>query len=128
MTFEKQLWILAGGNGAGKSTFYRLFLAPHGLKLINADVLAKVLNPKTPEAMSYQAAQIISRLREALLEDSVSFCYETVFSHVSKIDFVARAKTLGYQVILVYIHLENSELNEAPFAFVLASAKRSKNG
>ena len=30
MTARKQLWVLAGGNGAGKSTFYRLQLEPHG--------------------------------------------------------------------------------------------------
>lgn len=27
----KQLWLLVGGNGAGKSTFYRLVLEPLGL-------------------------------------------------------------------------------------------------
>jgi predicted ABC-type ATPase len=28
MADSKQLWVLAGGNGAGKTTFYNLFLAP----------------------------------------------------------------------------------------------------
>jgi len=37
----------------------------------------------------------------------------TVFSHESKIDFIARAKALGYKIILVYIHLMESSLNEA---------------
>lgn len=27
----KQLWLLVGGNGAGKSTFYELVLEPLGL-------------------------------------------------------------------------------------------------
>jgi predicted ABC-type ATPase len=34
-----QLWILVGGNGAGKSTYYRLALEPLGLPFVNADVL-----------------------------------------------------------------------------------------
>ena len=33
----KQLWLLVGGNGAGKSTFYRLILEPLGLPFVNAD-------------------------------------------------------------------------------------------
>ena len=41
---------------------------------------------------------------------------ETVFSHPSNIDFVAQAKALGYQVILVFIHLELSPLNQARIA------------
>ena len=30
-----QLWLLVGGNGAGKNTFHRLFLAPYGLPFVN---------------------------------------------------------------------------------------------
>jgi len=37
----KQLWLLAGGNGAGKTTFYRLQLEPLGMPFVNADILAK---------------------------------------------------------------------------------------
>ena len=42
--------------------------------------------------------------------------FETVFSHPSKIDFLAQAKSLGYEVVLVYIHLTNDELNQARVA------------
>ena len=110
---SKQLWILAGGNGAGKSTFYRLFLAPRGIKLVNADFIARELDPLHPEQFSYQAAEIASRVMKDLFYEGVSFCYETVFSHESKIDFTARAKGQGYEIILVYIHLDSVELNEA---------------
>ena len=113
MSPSKQLWILAGGNGAGKSTFYRLFLAPRGIKLVNADLIARELDPRHPEQFSYQAAEIASRVMKDLLYEGVSFCYETVFSHESKIDFTARAKGQGYEIILVYIHLDSVELNEA---------------
>jgi hypothetical protein len=48
-----------------------------------------------------------------LISQGISFCFETVFSHDSKIDFLARAKANGYTIILVYIHLFDSRLNEA---------------
>lgn len=110
---RKQLWVLTGGNGAGKSTFYSLALAPMGVKLVNADVIAKIINPDHPERVSYEAAGIADKIREALLHQGACYCFETVFSHPSKIDFIATAKALGYEVILVYIHLETPELNEA---------------
>jgi len=113
MNVSKQLWILAGGNGAGKTTFYNEFLAPKGIKLVSADVIAKAINSENPENVSYEAASLDGQIREDLLRKGVSFCFETVFSHVTKIDFVAKAKTMGYEIILVYIHLETSELNEA---------------
>lgn len=109
----KQLWLLAGGNGSGKSTFYRLFLEQRGIKFINADMIAKTMGKDNPEDASYKAARMAERLRSSMLDHGLSFCFETVFSHVSKIDFVAKAKALGYEVILVYIHLDSPELNEA---------------
>ena len=113
MTVSKQLWVLAGGNGAGKTTFYNLFLAPKGIKLVNADIIAKAISPENPENVSYAAAIVAEQIREKLLQQDISFCFETVFSHVSKIDFVANARAQGYEIILVYIHLDTSELNEA---------------
>jgi hypothetical protein len=47
------------------------------------------------------------------LQEGRNFYFETVFSHPSKIDFVAHAKALGYQIILVFIHLEPTALNKA---------------
>lgn len=113
MAALKQLWILAGGNGAGKSTFYHLYLAKFGIKIINADFIAKDFNSDNPEELSYQAATLAAKIREDLISRGASFCFETVFSHESKIDFIAQAKAHGYKVILIFIHLSDSKLNEA---------------
>ncbi|MFT6218698.1 MAG: putative ABC-type ATPase [Cycloclasticus pugetii] len=110
---KKQLWLLAGGNGAGKSTFYRTRLEPLGMAFINADILAQQLYPNEAEQRSYEAAKIAENIRLELLKEGRSFCFETVFSHPSKIDFIAKAKALGYEIVLVYIHLETAALNQA---------------
>jgi predicted ABC-type ATPase len=112
----KQLWMLVGGNGAGKSTFYEQALKPLGMPFINADLIAKQIFPDAPEINSYQAAQLAETLRLDQLDKGKSFCFETVFSHPSKIDFIARAKALGYQIILVVIHVEPVALNQARIA------------
>ena len=113
MSEAKQLWLLAGGNGSGKSTFYRTRLKPLGLPFINADIIAKTQFPDDPETHSYDAAQLAEEMRNGLLQEGRSFCFETVFSHPSKIDFVSYARTLGYEIVLVFIHLSSTELNKA---------------
>ncbi len=113
MANQRQLWVLAGGNGAGKSTFYNLYLSKYGIKFVNADLIAKDLDSENPEGLSYHAATLAAKIREDLISQGVSFCFETVFSHESKIDFLAQAKANGYTIILVYIHLFDSSLNEA---------------
>lgn len=86
------------------------------MPFINADILAKELYPDSPEQHSYDAAQIATELRTRLLQEGRSFCFETVFSHPSKIDFVAQAKALGYEIVLVVIHVDSVQLNHARIA------------
>ena len=112
MIAKKQLWLLAGGNGSGKSTCYRMFIETRGIGFINADLIARDM-AEEPEHDSYKAARLAERLCHDLLSQGLTFCFETVFSHASKIDFIAKAKSLGYEVILIYIHLGNPDLNEA---------------
>ncbi len=107
----KSLWLLSGGNGAGKTTFFNLFLKPKGVAFVNADEIAKDIFPEDPQGNSYNAAQIATKMREDLLIQGRSFCFETVFSHHTKIDFVAKAKALGYWINLVFIHVSEPELN-----------------
>lgn len=113
VTDRPQLWMLVGGNGAGKTTFYYKFLQPHGIHFINADLIAKELSPDHPEAVSYEAAQIAEQIRLDLLREGISFCFETVFSHPSKLEFVQQARAMGYEVIMVFIHLDDVQLNIA---------------
>ena len=113
MSGEKQLWVLAGGNGAGKSTFYYQYLSKYGIKFVNADLIARTMDTDHPERLSYEAATLATEMRENMIAQGESFCFETVFSHESKIDFIAVAKAHGYTVILVYIHLTDPSLNEA---------------
>ncbi len=86
------------------------------MPFVNADIVAKLLYPHAPEARSYDAAILAEQIRLQLLQEGRSFCFETVFSHPSKIDFIAQAKTLGYEIILVFIHLNDVALNQARIA------------
>jgi predicted ABC-type ATPase len=76
MTDRPQLWMLVGGNGSGKTSFYLKFLQPHGIHFINADLIARDISPDNPEAVSYEAAQIAEQIRLDLLHQGISFCFE----------------------------------------------------
>ena len=60
---------------------------------------------------SYLAADIANFIRQEALENNISFTYETVMSHVSKIDFFQKALENNYKVYLYYIATEDPEIN-----------------
>ncbi|MCX5043498.1 zeta toxin family protein [Aldersonia sp. NBC_00410] len=98
----KRLDLVVGCNGAGKSTFVALTLAPllPGCAFVNADEIAKKRWPTDTAAHSYDAARIAAETRIRLIGSGRSFIAETVFSHPSKLELVAQAHEHGYTVAL----------------------------
>ncbi|MCX6544398.1 MAG: hypothetical protein NTV05_08280 [Acidobacteria bacterium] len=100
---------LAGPNGAGKSTFYHAHLAPTGLRLVNADVIAREMG------LSDQAAMHVTEaLRDSLVRVGESFVLETVFSDPvgDKLAFLQGAVGAGYTVVLCFIGIDGPETSE----------------
>lgn len=60
---------------------------------------------------SYLAADIAEFIRQQLLSNDISFTYETVMSHESKIAFLQQARDNGYRVYLYFIATEDPEIN-----------------
>jgi len=60
---------------------------------------------------SYLAADLAEFLRQLMLVNNLSFSYETVMSHASKIDFLQNAVNAGYRVYLYFIATEDPEIN-----------------
>lgn len=110
---KPELWAIVGGNGAGKTTFFKNFLEPQGIPFINADVIAKELYPENPEAASYDAAELAAKQREQAIKEHQNFCFETVFSHPSKIDLLGQAKAAGYEINLIVIYVAETNINKA---------------
>ena len=99
---------LASSNGAGKTTFYHAHLQQSGLRLINADILARELGLD-----AYGAAKMAGVLRQRLLEQRESFVFETVFSDPSgdKLEFLKDAKKAGYAVVVIFIGIDDAEIS-----------------
>lgn len=97
-----RLDLVVGSNGAGKSTFVELTLAPLLLAsvFVNADVIARERWPADAERHSYDAAEIAAGTRSALIRARRPFIAETVFSHPSKLDLIREARAADYYVAL----------------------------
>ena len=111
-TADRMLVVVAGSNGAGKSTFVDAFLRPIGLHVVNPDQIAKALAPDDPNIMAYHAAQAANTVRHDLVARGESFCMETVFSDPegAKLAFLRQAREQHYVVMLVFTGLDTGEL------------------
>jgi predicted ABC-type ATPase len=107
---EKTLVIIAGPNGSGKSTFRFLESSLHDLPFVNADDIAKKYGT-VGQVESLKAQQEAQEQIAGYLSRGESFCFETVFSHESKIQLIKNAKELGFSVILYVVNTGNSDLN-----------------
>ena len=114
---QKIAIIVAGGNGAGKSTFInnQLLEMYKGVNAtyINADDWQKQQfgqfdNKTTSQAK--EAQEWADNERKSHLAQGRSFITETVLSHPSKIDLIKEAKANGYEVDLYHISLDNADL------------------
>ncbi|WP_013627361.1 hypothetical protein [Rubinisphaera brasiliensis] len=62
---------------------------------------------------SYVAATLAGYLRREFLRRTISFTFETVMSHPSKVDFLATAQEQGFRTYLYYVATEDPLINIA---------------
>lgn len=106
------LYIIAGCNGAGKTTA-SMTLLPEMLgcdEFVNADGIAKGISPFRPEKVAFEAGRIMLHRIDELMAAKVDFAFETTLSTKSYRGKVLRAQEMGYKVILVFFWLPSPEL------------------
>jgi predicted ABC-type ATPase len=111
MTYKK-LYVIAGCNGAGKTTASFTIL-PEILdckEFINADEIARGISPFQPEKVSFEAGRIMLNRINELLYKNENFAFETTLSTKSFKGKIIEAKEKGFQVILLYFWLKSIQL------------------
>lgn len=105
----KILYIIAGCNGAGKTTasFNVLPQILDCKEFVNADEIAKGLSPFAPESVAIQAGKLMLQRIDKLLDEGVSFAIETTLATRSYQTLVKRAQERGYIVQLLFFWLES---------------------
>ena len=109
MSNKKHLYIIAGCNGAGKTTASFTIL-PEVLnckEFINADEIAKGLSPFQPESVAMQAGRIMLARMDELLQKGETFAFETTLATKSYKQKIEWAQANGYEVTLLFFWLRN---------------------
>ena len=108
----KNLYIVSGCNGAGKTTASYTVL-PEILEcreFVNADEIARGLSPFNAEGVAIEAGKLMLQRIEELLKEDVTFAIETTLATRSYVNLVKRAQRQGYRVNLLYFWLSSPEL------------------
>ena len=101
------LYLIAGCNGAGKTTFAKVFLPEEVkcLRFLNADEIARGLSPLKPSAGAVQAARLLLKQVDDCLRRRETFALESTLSGKTYIRLFQRALKLGYEIELHYLWL-----------------------
>lgn len=102
-----RLTIIAGANGSGKTTFALSYAQFSEVEFINADEIAKQLNPDDMDHEKFNAGKIFLRQIEELLNKRQDLILETTMSGKYLIKIIQKAKEAGYTIDIFYLYLED---------------------
>lgn len=109
---ERNLYIIAGCNGAGKTTASYTIL-PEVLgcyEFVNADEIARGLSPFNPENAAIEAGRIMLDRIDKFIKEGVDFAFETTLSTKTFAMKVKMAQANGYKVKLLFFWLNSPKL------------------
>ena len=112
MSNEKKLYIIAGCNGAGKTTASKRFLPDltDCIEFINADEIAFKLCPENVESVAFVSGRMMLDRISELLSSGETFAFETTLSTKSYKETINYAQSIGYNVVLIFYWLNSVEL------------------
>ncbi|MDJ1494252.1 zeta toxin family protein [Cytophagaceae bacterium DM2B3-1] len=109
---QKTLYIIAGCNGAGKTTASFTIL-PDFLnckEFVNADEIARGLSPFQPETVAMEAGRLMLMRMDTLMNSKTTFAFETTLATKSYKNRIRNARTQGYTIVLLFFWLRKVEL------------------
>ncbi|MDQ3748918.1 MAG: zeta toxin family protein [Acidobacteriota bacterium] len=107
---KKEIIVIAGGNGVGKTTFARAFLQEYDYEFLNADEIAKSLSAENPAGKKISAGKLFfQRLNEAITQNK-SLLIESTLSGRYLQKFIERLQKQDYQIRIVFLFVESTEI------------------
>ena len=107
---SKNLYIIAGPNGSGKTTFAKKFLSKYGPHFINADLIAQGLSPFSPTIAAMKAGRLVLQQIEEMSNKGVTFAFETTLSGKTYLSLLKRLKNKGYRIHLFFLWIPSPSL------------------
>lgn len=112
MAAVKKIIIIAGPNGAVKTSFATTFLPGEAAlpNFINADLIAAGLSPFKPEAAAIKAGRLMLEAIQACVTQGKSFSFETALSGKRYLSRIRQWRDLGYHVSLYFLQLSDEAI------------------
>ncbi len=106
------LYIIAGCNGAGKTTASYTILPEilNCVEFVNADSIAAGLSPFNVDSVAFEAGRIMLQRVSALMAEKVDFALETTLSTRSYVSLIHQAHKTGYKITLLYFWLNSPKI------------------
>ncbi len=105
------IYLIAGCNGAGKTTFAKEFL-PHEVKCLrfyNADEIARGLSPLDPAAGAFRAGRLLLTEVRSSIARRETFALESTLSGKTYVRIFESALAHGFDLELHYLWLAKPE-------------------
>ena len=101
------IYVIAGCNGAGKTTFAREFLLKEVgcVNFLNADYLAFGLSPLSPEIAAMKAGRLLLGEFTSLVGRKQTFALESTLSGRTYLRLLRDARRRGFRLYLHYLWL-----------------------
>jgi len=114
-TAAKRVYVIAGSNGSGKTTFAREFLPVYARcpRFINSDLIAAGLSPFDPAAAAVEAGRLVLREIDRALRAGHSFGFETTLAGRTYLRVLREAREDGCRVEIFYLWIPSPELGLA---------------
>ena len=108
---EATLWLIAGADGVGKTTYAlsRIEAVSGTNEFVNLDLIAQGLSPLNPSRQQTQAARYALDMARDLIAQKQSFSLETTLSGKTHLRLVALAKANNMAVKLLYFFVDTPE-------------------
>lgn len=106
------LYIIAGPNGSGKTTFANKFLPQYAKcdEFINSDLIAKGFSPFNPDKAAIRSGRLVLLLIRELGKSKKNFGFETTLSGKTYVSYIKALKQQGYIVHLYFLRLSGPAL------------------
>ena len=109
MTRSKELLIVAGPNGSGKTTFALECIEHRSIPYLSADAIAEEMSPGNAASARFQAGRrFLSTMNEKLL-GSESLLIETTLSGIGFRRALAEASRHGFVTSIVYLYVSSPD-------------------
>ncbi len=107
-----KIYIIAGPNGSGKTTFAKEFLPNYARcnNFVNADLIAAGLSPFSPVVAGMKAGRLLLAQIEALIKQKADFAFETTFTGKTYLSLIKEAQRKGYEIHVFFLWISDVRL------------------